>query len=197
MARERKRERQEKLKGLVAANPFLTDKELAEHLGVSVPTIRLDRAELGIPELRERTLAVASEVSSLKALGQQEIVGDLRELVIGQRGRSELYIDEKMVLEKAQVARGHHLFGQANSLAVALVDAEIALTGSAEIKFVRPVRLGERVIAEGRVLRRRKDKYWVEVISKVQDEEVLWGRWIMFGFSKPPGPVGTAAEEVE
>ncbi len=194
MPRYRKSERLEKLKGLIAENPFLTDKELAEHFVVSVPTIRLDRAELGIPELRERTLAVASEASTLKALGQQEIVGDLRELLIGVRGRSELYIDEKMVLEKAQVARGHHLFGQANSLAVALVDAEIALTGSVEIKFIRPVRLGERVVAEGSVLKRREDKYWIEVISKVQDEEVLWGRWTMFGFSAPPGRV---AEEDE
>ena len=194
MPRERKRERQEKLRELVTANPFWTDKELAAKLAVSVPTIRLDRAELGIPELRERTLAVASEVSHLKALGEQELVGELRELVIGQRGRSELYIDKKMVLEKAQVARGHHLFGQANSLAVALIDAEVALTGSAEIKFLRPVRLGERVIAEGRVVKRRANKYWVEVIAKVQGEEVFRGRWIMFGFSGPPGPI---AEEVE
>lgn len=194
MPRDRKQERQEKLIGLIAANPFLTDKELAQHFAVSVPTVRLDRNELGIPELRERTLAVASEASSLKALGQEEIVGDLRELVIGLRGRSELYIDDKMVLEKAQVARGHHLFGQANSLAVALVDAEMALTGSAEIKFLRPVRLGERVVAEGRVVKRREDKYWIEVTSRVQDEEVLWGRWIMFGFSGRRGP---GAEEGE
>ena len=33
--------------------PYLTDGELAERFGVSVPTIRLDRLALGIPELRE------------------------------------------------------------------------------------------------------------------------------------------------
>lgn len=186
MSRQGKLDRQENLRSLIAEHPFYTDKELADHLNVSVPTIRLDRAELGIPELRERTRVVANEVDALKALGRQEIVGELRELLIGERGHSELYIDEKMVLEKAKVARGHHLFGQANSLAVALIDSEVALTGSAEIKFLRPVHLGERVIAEARVLKRRADKYWVEVVAKVQDEEVMRGNWIMFGFSAPP-----------
>ena len=40
-------------------DPFLTDEELAEIFLVSVPTIRLDRLELGIPELRERIKDVA------------------------------------------------------------------------------------------------------------------------------------------
>ncbi|MHB1651074.1 MAG: transcription factor FapR [Desulfitobacteriaceae bacterium] len=186
MRRYRKLERQENLQEIITKHPFYSDKDLAEHFEVSVPTIRLDRAELGIPELRERTRVVAQEVNVLKALGQKEIVGELRELVIGERGRSELIIDEKMVLEKAKVARGHHLFGQANSLAMALVDAEVALTGSAQIKFVRPVQLGERVVAEGRVMKRREDKYWIEVRAKVQTEEVLWGKWVMFGFPSPP-----------
>jgi len=42
------------LKLALQANPFLTDEEMARRHGVSVQTIRLDRMELGIPELRER-----------------------------------------------------------------------------------------------------------------------------------------------
>lgn len=186
MSRQGKHKRQENLLNIIDENPYYTDKELADYFGVSVPTIRLDRSELGIPELRERTRVRANEVDVLKALRQQEIVGELKELIIGERGRSELLIDEKMVLEKAQVARGHHLFGQANSLAVALVDSEVALTGSAELKFLRPVHLGEKVVAEGRVQKRKGDKYWIKVIARVQEEEVLWGIWVMFGFPVPP-----------
>ena len=48
-----KRKRQEQLKELVNQQPFLTDEELAEQFGVSVQTIRLDRLELSIPEMRK------------------------------------------------------------------------------------------------------------------------------------------------
>ena len=38
----------------------MTDEDIAEYLEVSVPTVRLDRLELGIPELRQRIREVAS-----------------------------------------------------------------------------------------------------------------------------------------
>ena len=54
MARVKKKERQQLLVEKVKEKPFLTDEELAKALSVSVQTIRLDRLELGIPELRGR-----------------------------------------------------------------------------------------------------------------------------------------------
>ena len=54
MSRLKKQERQKQLQEKLNITPFLTDEELATHFNVSVPTIRLDRLELGIPELRER-----------------------------------------------------------------------------------------------------------------------------------------------
>ena len=61
MSRLKKQERQKQLTEKLNITPFLTDEELASHFGVSVPTIRLDRLELGIPELRERIKAMATE----------------------------------------------------------------------------------------------------------------------------------------
>ena len=185
MARYSKADRRKVLGEALSRHPFFTDEELAERFKVSVSTIRLDRGELGIPELRERTKAVAQEAySTLKSLDDQELIGKLLELVIGERARSELMIDESMVLAKARVARGHYLFAQANSLAIALVDAPMALTGSVELKFIRPVQLGEIVIAEGKVLKRKQSKYWVHVSVKVDSEEVLQGNWVIFAISE-------------
>ncbi|AET70111.1 uncharacterized protein, possibly involved in aromatic compounds catabolism [Desulfosporosinus orientis DSM 765] len=188
MARYSKEERRRILEDALAKNPFFTDEELSERFKVSVSTIRLDRGEMGIPELRERTRAVAQEAySRLKSLDDQELIGELLELVIGERACSKLSIDESMVLSKAQVARGHYLFAQANSLAIALVDAKIALTGSVDMKFLRPVHLGEVSVARGTVLKRKKNKYWVEISAKVGAEEVLHGNWILFGFKDVEG----------
>lgn len=181
MVRYNKDERRRILVEALAKHPFYTDEELAERFKVSVSTIRLDRGELKIPELRERTKAVAQEAYfALRALDDQELIGELRELVIGERARSELRIEESMVLAKARVARGHYLFAQANSLAIALVDAPVALTGRVEMKFIRPVQFGEVTVAEGKVIKRIQNKYWVEVLLRVDAEEVFRGNWILF-----------------
>ena len=181
MARYSKENRRKFLGEALSKHPFFTDEQLAEQFKVSVSTIRLDRGELGIPELRERTRSVAQGAySTLKSLDEQEVIGELLELVIGERARSELRIDESMVLAKARVARGHYLFAQANSLAIALVDAPMALTGSVELKFMQPVQVGKLVIAEGNVLKRHRSKYWVEVTLNVDSQEVLRGNWILF-----------------
>jgi len=188
MARNSKEERRKLLGEELLKNPFCTDEELSERFKVSVSTIRLDRGELGIPELRERTRAVAQEAySTLKSLDDQELIGELLELVIGERACSKLMIDENMVLTKARVARGHYLFAQANSLAIALVDAKVALTGSVEIKFIRPVQLGEVVIAKGTVLKRKQNKYWVHISMSVGLEKVLRGNWILFAIENFDG----------
>lgn len=181
MVRYNKEERRRILVEALSEHPFYTDEELAERFKVSVSTIRLDRGELKIPELRERTKAVAQEAYfALKSLDDQEVIGELQELVIGERGRSELKIEESMVLAKARVARGHYLFAQANSLAIALVDACVALTGSVKMKFIRPVQLGEVTIAEGKVIKQQNNKYWVEVLLRVDSEKVFQGNWILF-----------------
>lgn len=179
--RYNKEERRKILGEALAKDPFFTDEELSEKFNVSVSTVRLDRGVLGIPELRERTRVVAHETySSLKSLAHQELIGNLLELKVGERARSELVIEESMVLSKARVARGHYLFAQANSLAVALVDAPMALTGSVDLKFIRPVQLGEVAVAEGNVKKQEENKYWVQVIVKVNSEEVLRGNWVLF-----------------
>lgn len=181
MARYTKEERRKVLEEALSKHPFFTDEELAERFKVSVSTIRLDRGELGIPEVRERTRVVAQDAYfALKSLDDQELIGELQELVIGERARSELRIEESMVLAKARVARGHYLFAQANSLAIALVDAPMALTGSVDMKFIRPVQLGEVAVAEGRVIKRTRDKYWVQIAVTVNSEEVFQGLWILF-----------------
>ena len=58
-----------------------TDQELAATLGVSVSTVRLDRALMGVPELRERVRCMAQQANSkLRSLSRNEIVGELLEL---------------------------------------------------------------------------------------------------------------------
>lgn len=176
-----KRERQRLLKEYIEREPFVTDEELAKNFNVSIQTIRLDRLALGIPQVRERVKSVAEEVyEPLRSLQQSELVGELIDLQLEQSGISILDIGENMVFQKTKITRGHHLFAQANSLAVALVDAEVALTGTARVRYLKPVLLGERVIAKATVKTKKQNKYLIEVISKVNEEVVFTGQFIVF-----------------
>ena len=106
--RIQKRVRQETLQEKLQSSPFLTDGELAVLLNVSVQTIRLDRLELGIPELRGRTKQMAqSAQEKLKAIASGEIVGELIDLELGIQGISVMLITPDMVFEKTKIARGH------------------------------------------------------------------------------------------
>ena len=49
---------------------------------------------------------------------------------LGVSGISILQTTEEMVFERTQIVRGHYIFAQAESLAIAVIDAKVALTGS-------------------------------------------------------------------
>ena len=81
MARVKKKVRQQMLLDQVKEKPFLTDEELAKSLEVSVQTIRLDRLELGIPELRGRIRKMAEHAQNkVKSIQSGEVVGELIDL---------------------------------------------------------------------------------------------------------------------
>ncbi|MCI6752055.1 MAG: DeoR family transcriptional regulator, partial [Selenomonas bovis] len=106
MARVKKKERQELLVQTVNEKPFLTDEELAKALEVSVQTIRLDRLELGIPELRGRIRRMAETAQNkVKSIASGEVVGELIDLELGHSGISLLRVTEDMVFARSQIAK--------------------------------------------------------------------------------------------
>ncbi len=174
-----KDERQRRLQRTIREDPFLTDRELAGEFQVSIQTIRLDRMELGIPEVRERIKDLAQNAySKVKSISGPDITGQLIEVELNNRGQSLLETTEEMSPQKSEIIRGHYIFAQANSLAVAIIDADIVLTGSAKIRFRRPVFVGERLIAEARVNNRRDNKFFVKIVIR-RDEIVFEGDFIV------------------
>lgn len=180
MVRVKKQNRQKLLIEHVKEKPFLTDEDLAKLLQVSIQTIRLDRLELGIPELRERIKKMAEKAQhKVKSLASNEVVGDLIDLELGKSGISLLKITEDMVFEKTQVARGHYVFSQANSLALAIIDAPTAMTGVANIKYKVPVHVGDKLVAKAEIIRKRGNKYFVWVKIKNDAQEVFRAKFIL------------------
>ncbi|MBA9024908.1 MULTISPECIES: transcription factor FapR [Bacillaceae] len=182
--RRNKKERQQLLVETIKENPFVTDEELANKFSVSVQTIRLDRLELSIPELRERIKNVAEQTltDEVRALPLEEVIGEVIDIHLDQQAISILDIKKEHVFQRNGIARGHHLFAQANSLAVAVINDELALTAKASILFTRSVKENERVIAKAKVQKtdHLADRSLVEVSSFVGNELVFKGEFEMF-----------------
>lgn len=186
--RRTKKERQLMLKDTIKENPFITDEDLAEKFQVSVQTIRLDRLELSIPELRERIKYVAEKKfeDEVRSLPIEEVIGEIIDIDLDQSAISIFDVKEEHVFIRNKIARGHHVFAQANSLAVAVINDELALTAKANIQFKRSVKQGERVIAKAKVIKIDDGlgRTIVEVTSYVNNELVFKGEFEMYRSEK-------------
>jgi acyl-coenzyme A thioesterase PaaI-like protein len=181
MSRLPKKQRQQELSQYIAAHPFVTDEELMRQFEVSIQTIRLDRLELAIPELRERMKQMAAQTfDQVRSLSIHEVIGEVIDLQLDKSGISMFEMKEEHVFSKTKIARGHHIFSQANSLAVAVINDEIALTASAEIRFIRQVKLHERCVAKAYVRSITRGKAKVDVQTYVGEELVFEGRFLIF-----------------
>jgi len=178
-----KRQRQQQLAKALNDNPFVTDDELTRMFSVSIQTVRLDRMELGIPELRERIKLMAEHsYDQIRSLPLHEVIGDVIDLQLDKSGISLFEIAEEHVFSRTSIARGHHIFAQANSLAVAVINEEVALTASADIRFIRSVKLGEKCVAKAyvRSISGENGKAKVEVFTYVGDELVFQGNFVVY-----------------
>jgi acyl-coenzyme A thioesterase PaaI-like protein len=175
-----KKARQRGLMQKLEEDPFITDEELSECFQVSIQTIRLDRLELGIPELRERIRNVASEnYQKIRSIEVKDIIGEIVDLELGSSGISILETTDDMAFEKTRIVRGHYIFAQAESLAIAVIDAKVALTGVANIKYKTPIFAGDKLVAKAQVVRTRGNKYFVWVMIKVRQQEAFRGKFIL------------------
>ena len=56
------------------------------------------------------------------------MIGEIIDIELDQTAISIFDVKNEHVFKRNQIARGHHLFAQANSLAVAVINDELALT---------------------------------------------------------------------
>jgi acyl-coenzyme A thioesterase PaaI-like protein len=180
-----KKNRQNRLLEKIKEDPFMTDEDIAEYLEVSVPTVRLDRLELGIPEVRQRIREVASQnYQKVRALHADEIVGELVEIQLGTSAISILDTTDQMVFAQSKIVRGHYIYSFAESLAIAVIDAEVALVGVANIKYKTPVYAGSRLVAKAVVKQTRQRSHIVWVFINCKQKEVFRGKFILVSIGK-------------
>ena len=174
-----KKLRQESLTKLLDKNPMETDEDLASLLGVSVSTVRLDRALMGVPELRERVRRMAQEASSkLRSLSRNEIMGDLLELEPNKWALSVLHTTREMAFRTTDILWDHYIYTQASSIAVAVIEAATVIIDSMRGEYKGHAKVGDVLIARAKVGVNKDDKYIVSVHTRVREKEIFVGRFI-------------------
>ena len=180
MVKSKKVERHYDLQKIMRETPFISDEELSEFFNVSIQTIRLDRLKLGIPELRERMrVAAENNHSKIVGLGRTELIGEIIDIEINKHGISFLEASRDMAFEKTEIVKGHYIFSMAESLALAIIDKKAALTGVANMKYNKPVCVGDKIIAKAKITRIRDEDYFVHVMIYVKQEQVFRGKFIL------------------
>ncbi|MCB9760208.1 MAG: thioesterase [Alphaproteobacteria bacterium] len=85
-----------------------------------------------------------------------------------------------MAADARGLVHGGFIFGLADYAAMLAVNDPNVVLGAADTRFVAPVRVGQRVVAEARVTAEKGRKRTVEVTARVGEEAVLTGTFTCF-----------------
>ncbi len=90
----------------------------------------------------------------------------------------KLRTDERMVADERGLIHGGFIFGLADYAAMLAVNEETVVLAKAEVKFLKPVRLGEELQAIAKVVEREGKKSRVYVEVKRGEEVVFSGEFL-------------------
>ena len=94
--------------------------------------------------------------------------------------RVTLRTSPAMAADPFGLVHGGFIFGLADYAAMIAVNHPNVVLGSADVKFLKPVRVDETVIAEARVEEHQGKKHWVAVSVLNQKEVVFQGMFTCF-----------------
>lgn len=94
--------------------------------------------------------------------------------------RVEMTATERMAADESGLVHGGFIFGLADYAAMIAVNDPFVVLGGAEVKFLKPIRVGEIVTAEARVTERKGRKHTVSVTGDRDGEPVFSGEFACF-----------------
>jgi uncharacterized protein (TIGR00369 family) len=105
-------------------------------------------------------------------------------LVEDGHSRVEMVTTASMAADEKGLVHGGFIFGAADYAAMIAVNHPHVVLGASDVKFLKPVRVGETVTAKARVQEVKGKKYWVSVSVLRADEEIFQGMFTCFVLDK-------------
>lgn len=94
--------------------------------------------------------------------------------------RVELQASSAMAVDSSGLVHGGFIFGLADYAAMVAVNHPNVVLGAADVKFLKPVRVSDTVVAEARIEEVQGKKNWVAVSVKHADDTVFQGMFTCF-----------------
>ncbi len=98
--------------------------------------------------------------------------------------RVELVTTGEMAVDTSGLVHGGFIFGLADYAAMIAVNHPNVVLGAADVKFVKPVRAGEFVVAEAKVESKKGKKQSVQVTVKNNNDICFEGEFTCFVLDK-------------
>lgn len=112
-----------------------------------------------------------------------QLVGEIQQLEPG-RAVVKLVTLPTMVADDFGLVHGGFIFGLADYAAMLAVNEPTVVLGSADSRFIAPVKLGDVAVATAFVVEQKGKKYSVECMVKVDDKPVYSGVFTCFVVDK-------------
>lgn len=107
-------------------------------------------------------------------------------LEVGQGfSRVELHTIERMVADESGLIHGGFIFGLADYAAMIAVNHPHVVLGGAEVRFLKPVRVDETIVAEATLNLQENKKRQVTVVVNKDQERVFEGEFTCFVLDHP------------
>ena len=91
---------------------------------------------------------------------------------------------ESMKADSMGLIHGGFVFGAADYAAMVAVNDPNVVLGSAEVRFLKPLKSGDSILAEAKVREKAGKKQIVEVVVSVEEEEIFKGSFTCFVLEK-------------
>lgn len=116
-------------------------------------------------------------------LASKELVGEAME-VKEKEAKVRLKALKEMAVDERGLIHGGFTFGLADLAAMVAVNHPNVVLGKAEVKFTKPVKVGDEIVAHAKVVEVKGKKNVVEVVAKIQENVVLEGTFYCFVLDK-------------
>ncbi len=116
-------------------------------------------------------------------LASRDLVGEVVEVGDG-KAKVKLKTTGVMAVDEKGLIHGGFTFGLADLAAMIAVNHPNVVLGKAEVKFTKPVKVGDIVVAKAEVVEKEGRRYVVKVEAFVRDTKVLEGKFHCYVLEK-------------
>ena len=115
----------------------------------------------------------------------EELVGKVERIENEKSSRVMLTADQRMKVDEKDLIHGGFTFGLADYAAMVAVNDPFVVLLSSQVRFLKPVAVGDRLTAEARITQTegKKNKVWCEV-SNQEGTKVLEGEFLCLNLNK-------------